>query len=119
MRITIQTGANTPKKITPITTGLTTWCRISPSFIHARFAGASQCARYSVTAAVSAARASSQGWKNATIRKTPENVQPNVRSDGSLRVSFMVLLEGSKIPGLIVGPVGTASVHSDYGLPAM
>ena len=63
-------------------TGLTTWCMSSPNFIQARLSGASQCERTSVTSAVIAASASSQGWKKETSAKTPVKVQPNDWSEG-------------------------------------
>src|SRR6185503_20567376 len=61
-RMTMPTGVKMTKKITPITTGLTTLFRTSPSFIQACLAGASHSARVSVTMAITPARAIIQGW---------------------------------------------------------
>ena len=48
--------------MTPITIGLTTRLRSSPSFIQPCLSGASQCARVMVTSASAAPTAIIQGW---------------------------------------------------------
>src|SRR5437868_5525066 len=92
--MTSATGVNTAKKITAMTTGLTTRLRSSPNFIQAYLRGASQWARVTVTTAKAAPTAIIQGWEIAPARKNrPANVQPNLRSDG-IRA---VVMAGAKI----------------------